>query len=156
MGFNWDEILRHEWMLTMKREKERQAKEYNLGKLVKDLEKYKDESIPVEFDDGTIPENFRSWRGSYDYLALGYKNKEDMGNRYMTSKAFYEEAKSKIGKTFEGYKGGIFTMDENTPLYQANWGESGVDRGEEYKIVKIIGIEESDNKIYIITRDTDD
>ena len=49
------------------------GKEYNLGMLIKDLEQYKDEFLEVEFDDGNIPTDFTSWRGSYCELALGYK-----------------------------------------------------------------------------------
>lgn len=52
------------------------GKEYNLGNFIKDLERYKDFDyglMEVEFDDGSIPTEFDSWRGSYCELALGYK-----------------------------------------------------------------------------------
>lgn len=52
------------------------GKEYNLGMLIKDLEQYKDECLLVEFDDGSIPTDFSSWRGSYCELALEYEKKK--------------------------------------------------------------------------------
>ena len=129
------------------------GKEYNLGDFIKDLEKYKDKLKEVKFDDGSIPTEFDSWRGSYCELALGYKENEKMYNTDL-----YRQAYNANGSIFVGYKGGDFEMDLETPIHQANYGETGVDNKEtgEYELRKIIGITEKDNKIIILTRVDED
>lgn len=57
-----------------------------------------------------------SWRGSYDELAMEPVTNTTVGE-------VLEVAKSAIGKTFEGYKGGDFRMHEFTPVHIAKWGE---------------------------------
>ena len=106
------------------------GKEYNLGMLIKDLEQYKDECLLVEFDDGNVPTEFSSWRGSYCELALEYEKKEDSQ---------------------------CDVMDLATPIHQANYGEIGVkyDNGDYIK-KKIIGIKKENNKIIILTRKEED
>ena len=123
------------------------GKEYNLGELIKDLEKYKDSTILVEFDNGKIPTQFSSWRGSYCELALEYK---DEGICFADS--LYINAFNANGSIFEGYKGGNFEMDLNTPIHQANYGDVGVKINNEYNECKIIGIKEENGKVIIITR----
>ena len=129
------------------------GEEYNLGDLIKDLEKYKGTFKEVEFDDGTIPTEFDSWRGSYCELALGYKEKGIMHNTDL-----YRQAYNANGSIFVGYKGGEFEMDLDIPIHQANYGETGVENKEteEYEYKKIIGITEKDNKIIILTRVDED
>lgn len=127
------------------------GKEYNLGTLIKDLEQYKDEFLEVEFDDGNIPTDFTSWRGSYCELALSYKNE---GICYVST--LYRYSFNANGSTFVGYKGGNFVMDLDTPIHQANYGKVGVeyDNGD-YITKKIIGIKKKDKKIIILTREDD-
>ena len=119
------------------------GKEYNLGNLIDDLEKYKDSIKHIEFDDGSIPTDFDSWRGSYSELALGYK---ENGNEFAVS--IWRKAYDSNGNIFEGYKGGEFEMDRNTPIHQANYGCCGTDEGDR----KIIGIKEDGEKVIILTR----
>lgn len=125
------------------------GKEYNLGNLIEDLKKYKDDFLEIEFDNGTIPTDFDSWRGSYCELALGYKFEGICHTTDIFRKAFNAN-----GSIFVGYKGGEFIMDLDTPIHQANYGECAVytkkeqDQGQK----KIIGIKKEDNKIIIITR----
>ena len=124
------------------------GKEYNLGMLIKDLEKYKNEFLEVEFDDGSIPDDFQSWRGSYCELALNYK-KEGVCH----APTLYRKSFNANNSIFVGYKGGDFIMDLDTPIHQANYGEVGVtDKKGNYNSKKIIGIKEDNNKIIIITR----
>ena len=52
-----------------------------------------------------------------------------------------------LGQTFPGYKGGAFQMDENTPLWIADYGCSGV---------KIVGIAAKDCPISLMTQEEDD
>lgn len=127
------------------------GKEYNLGDFIKELEKYKDYDyglMEVVFDDGSIPTEFDSWRGSYCELALGYKKN---GMCYVHD--LYVKAFNANGSIFEGYKGGDFVMDLETPIHQANYGEGGVDDKEgNYDYKKIIGVKEEGKKLIILTR----
>lgn len=67
------------------------------------------------------PTSFGSWRGFYAELALGY---ESMG--YAATAVTVGELltwiKSANGCTFEGWKGGDFKMDYNTPVHVDNRG----------------------------------
>lgn len=68
------------------------------------------------------PGEIRSWRGSYDELAVGWKydnlrTKETVGE-------FVARLQKAVGKTYEGYKGGEFVMTEDTPVWAACWGRS--------------------------------
>lgn len=124
------------------------GKEYNLGMLIKELKKYKDEILEVEFDDGNIPTDFDSWRGSYCELALGYK-KEGICH----IQTLYRNSFNANGSMFVGYKGGEYVMDLETPIHQANYGETSVKyENGDYIQKKIIGIKKEDKKIIILTR----
>lgn len=136
--------------------KERSGKEYNLGMLINDLEKYKDSDMVIKLDTGFYPKNFDSWRGSYCELSLTYDLKEKT-----LAKDLYLEAVESDGETFEGYKGGEFTMNKKTPIHQANYGEWHLYKtikGEERDLGtrKIVGIKENNGKIIIITRNDED
>ena len=51
-----------------------------------------------------------------------------------------------IGETYRGYKGGDFYMDENTPIWIANWGDGGVRIMDiNIKTGKIISAKEDDD-----------
>jgi len=80
------------------------------------------EEATVRFDfEYLFPTELDSWRGSYAELALNFKSE---GNE-MTVTAFYNMLKEAIGKEFTGYKGGEFIMNEDTPVWVANYGNSG-------------------------------
>ena len=123
------------------------GKEYNLGNFINDLYVFKDELLNVEFDDGNIPKEFDSWRGSYCELSLTYDTKGSMDVNTL-----YKLAYNSNGSIFTGYKGGEFTMDLKTPIHQANYGEVGIEIGDEYLYKKIIGIKKDKDKIIIITK----
>lgn len=65
------------------------------------------------------PTRFDSFRGIYSQLALGYDFEERM-----PAKKFLQNLKFADGNVFEGWKGGEFKMDRNTPVWVANQGES--------------------------------
>lgn len=108
----------------------------SLGEIIKKIEKcgltYGNDNEPKEvyYDFGSaIPTNLDSWRGSYSELALGYAlsgydNRDSHFNK-ITAHELLNDLKSAIGKTFVGWKGGDFIMDENTPVWVANRGNSG-------------------------------
>ncbi|MBP7109507.1 MAG: hypothetical protein KBA90_13200 [Chitinophagaceae bacterium] len=107
------------------------------------IEKYKEEA-DVRYDfEYLFPTDIDSWRGSYNELALNFKT--DGKGMYVTD--FLKMLKETIGKKFTGYKGGEYIMDESTPIWVANNGNSGntalidvVDN--EYQVILITGLRE--------------
>jgi hypothetical protein len=123
-------------MIAMKRaESFVSSPQLTLGQIIEKLEPIvakqrdkKDEAI-VQYDFGTaIPTSFQSWRGAYCELALGYcLTGYDNGsnNRMPVSVSkLLDMCKNAIGETFEGWKGGYFTMNENTPVWVDNPGNA--------------------------------
>lgn len=100
------------------------SNQLSLGEIiskVEDLLKLKDEKINVVYDFGYLaPKEIDSWRGSYDELALDYSN-----HGGLTLKDFHELLLKAVDNTFEGYKGGEYTMSKDTPVWVANYGDSG-------------------------------
>ena len=62
-----------------------------------------------------------SYRGNYSCVA--FTPEENVTVAWML-----EHAKSALGATFEGWKGGEYTMDKYTDCYIAHDGESGGDK----------------------------
>ena len=86
------------------------------------------------------PSGLSSWRGSYSELAIEFKEE---GNA-PALKEFIAQLKEAIGKTYVGYKGGDFVMGKNTPLWVANYGNSGSTgvldtKDTDYEVVLITG-----------------
>lgn len=111
----------------------------------------KREEATVVYDfEYLFPTRIDSWRGIYAELALNFVDNDRGGSneKEMTVTEFLEMMKSVIGKEFTGYKGGEYTMSESTPVWVANYGNSGntavidiVDYG--YKVVIITGYRET-------------
>ena len=122
-----------------------------LGELIEQLEnagtKDDGEDKTVCFDFGSaIPTSLDSWRGSYNELALGYElSGYDGEGKYAESTAekLLNELKNAIDKTYTGWKGGEYTMNENTPLWVANSGNADN--------TGIVGIIDKKYKIIIVT-----
>jgi hypothetical protein len=93
-----------------------------LGELISTLSR-KDETLPVRFDfvyfqpSGEVDR----YRGYYEQLALGYETKREN----ITVKELLAVLREAVGKTFTGYKGGDYTMDNSAPIWVARWGEAG-------------------------------
>lgn len=110
-----------------------QSDQLSLGELILKLEgilktKDKPDETKVFFDfEYLFPTEFDSWRGIYAELALEfttYSYGED-AKKPLSLPAFYQLCKETIGKKFTGYKGGDFVMGKTTPIWVANWGNSG-------------------------------
>ena len=102
-------------------EKARQAGIMTLGGLIEKLSSLKQDN-PITYDFGSLgPTKLKSYRGTYSELALGYE--ED--SRSLKVSDLLKICKDAMGKTFEGYKGGDYVMGENTPVWVANYGNSG-------------------------------
>ncbi len=127
-----------------------------LGEMIKMLEpiaddqeyvikKYKEEAT-VRFDfEYMNPTTMDSWRGVYSQLALGFKEIE-MGKEPKVSE-FLKMLKETVGKTFEGYKGGDSVMKLETPVWVANYGNTGY--------TAIVDILDGEHTIYLITAHID-
>ena len=87
--------------------------QYTLGELIAALER-EDPSqvVPVGF------KNPHSYRGYYHDLAFEPALNVTVGE-------MLEAARSALGQTFEGYKGGEFTMTESTDVWIACYGSHG-------------------------------
>lgn len=71
--------------------------------------------------DGIVSHGFGapdSWRG--DYSEIAFEPKENAKISEMLA-----HAKSAVGATFEGYKGGEYVMKLSTSCHIAHWGEYG-------------------------------
>jgi len=102
-----------------------------LGEMILKLEpivaKQKDrkEEATVRYDfEYLFPTTIDSWRGSYAELALNFVG-SDAPEKELTVTQFYNLLKEAIGKEFTGYKGGEFIMHKHTPVWVANYGNSG-------------------------------
>ncbi len=98
-----------------------------LGQFINMLENvskdHKDEEKTIRYDFGYFePNGIHSYRGYYDQLALGYEIKE-YGEETKVSDVL-KYCKNAIGKSFVGWKGGEYTMDEDTPLWVSNSGQA--------------------------------
>ena len=89
-----------------------------IGEFIAKLQQQPQEnSIYFDFGD-CVPKNFDSYRGYYAQLALGFSDKL----MPMKVSTLLQLALDAQYYTFEGYKGGEYTMSPETPLWAANWG----------------------------------
>lgn len=85
-----------------------------LRKMPQDADLYIDSPFDIH------PEGLISWRGNPEELALDIT----MGGHAPSVERFIRELEGAIGKSFEGYKGGSFVMNEHTPVWIAPYGRS--------------------------------
>lgn len=112
----------------------------SLGQIIRRLECCA-EDAEVYFDFCSIvPTTLMSYRGYYDQLALGFKLLEKMSDTVKV-KDLLKILREGNGKTFEGYKGGDFTMKLTTPVWVDNYGNCtstsiiGIDNDSEWRII---------------------
>lgn len=87
---------------------------YYLETIIEILEKEEDQTLvcPLGFGDP------HSYRGFYEDVAFPPKENVTVGE-------MLRSAKSAVGKTFEGYKGGEFTMSKSSYCWLAKRGDTG-------------------------------
>lgn len=90
-----------------------------------------------------IPTSLHSYRGYYEDLSLGCSPNA----RPMTVERLLKRFKDAKGQTFEGYKGGDFTMHSRTLVWVAKYGDTGR---------MLVGIQSKDGVTNIITQEDDD
>lgn len=71
---------------------------------------------PVLWSDGAARSGLASWRGSYSELTICEGGTQTLGE-------LIADLEAAIGKTFEGYKGGDFTMSRHSLVYADPFGE---------------------------------
>ena len=103
---------------------EQDARPLNLGEFIDALERVgkddmRGESPYVCFRFANAePGDLTSYRGHYDQLALA------TGDKSMSVDDLVKHCTAAVGETFNGYKGGSYTMTRATELYVANWGKT--------------------------------
>ena len=103
-----------------------------LGTLIKLLETFPREA-ELTYDLGRVrvcKPALDSWRGRYECLAIGYTTLTH--DEMFTVGELLDECKAAIGKIYTGYKGGDYTMTENTMIF--------VDNPGDYTDTKLTGI----------------
>ena len=86
-------------------------------------------SAKVWLDDGSAPGQLMSYRGYYADLAFS-RTYADLAfsrtSEAITVDQMLTTCQAALGQSFEGYKGGDYVMGEDTPLWMANWGMTGL------------------------------
>ena len=120
--------------------KDQRAKYHlTLGTMIEKLKTLPKESrVIVDFNTRTIG-NAMSYRGYYSDLSF-----DTVGDVVITVKEFLELCEESLGDTFTGYKGGDFYMDENTPLWIAEYGSCGR---------AIVDLRHERDVLYIVTKE---
>ena len=102
------------------------SKQMTLGQLIYQLEEIEDKDKKVYYDFGhCVPDEFRSWRGSYDLLSLGFNAYESSEFKEISVKELLNKARKVEGQEFTGYKGGSFWYDHSHKIWVADYGSSG-------------------------------
>jgi len=101
-----------------------------IGELIQELEKIENKGQGVFFDfEEAFPTDFESWRGYYCHLALcfdlGGYNMKKQGTTPQSVEQLLQKARSAASGIFGGWKGGLYQMDDNTPVWIANTGNGG-------------------------------
>lgn len=123
----------------------KQSKHATIGYLIERLSRFdQDEELRYDFVYMRPTKCLASYRGYYDQLALGYTNSNSDTLTVGDLKKMLEDS---IGKTYTGYKGGEYTMDDTTCVWVANSGEAGG--------TAIIDIEEIGCYVTIVTKKID-
>lgn len=108
----------------------------NIKELIEALEPH------IEYNIHNVSREFCSYRGYYKHLAVA----ESVG-RNMSVVSFQNLLANQIGMTYQGYKGGDYTMHEGTELFVSTYGRTGK---------WVVGIEvDEDGGVSLKTSDTD-
>ena len=79
--------------------------------------------------------NPHSYRGYYDNLA--FEPEQEVSVKQMLKDAEYA-----LNNTFQGYKGGDFTMTKDTPVWLAYYGASAQDPLTSYALAFMLGLKD--------------
>jgi hypothetical protein len=145
--------------LSAAREAERMktSDQLMLIELIYELEKVSDKTKQVFYDnEGLFTTGIDSWRGIYAQLALDYSDVGDSPQYTPKTVEFWLDRLNKaIGETFQGYKGGDFTMHKTTPIWVANYGSASGFRNDSENDLwyqGVVGVKETDEKVLLLTQ----
>lgn len=99
-----------------------QSDRLTLGEIIDKCEAVGGDADVVFDFEYAVPRGLDSWRGVYAELALSFDF--DRGEA-LNLPEFVAMLKEAVGKTYYGYKGGEFTMSRGTPVWVANYRNSG-------------------------------
>ena len=98
----------------------------------------------VELDNGKVPTRLCSWRGVYAELTLD----SDVNGEPITVRELLKDARAAVGKTFTGYKGGDYAMNEHTPVWADEYGDCDY--------TGIVGVRVEGERVVVVTADLGD
>jgi len=96
---------------------------------------------PVLWEDGKSPGDADSYRGYYADLAI------NDAQETTTVGQLLKTLQASLGKTFEGYKGGDYTMGEDAPLWRSEYGRSSG--------IAVMGMTVLDDRVVMVTKQID-
>lgn len=120
--------------------RERSRYHLTLGGLI-DVLKVAPRGTKVRFDHGSGVGEAHSYRGYYSDLSFEGDSEPKSAAELLT------RTQDALGSTFEGYKGGDFVMQRDTPLWNAPYGCCGL---------AIVGAEISGKLITLVTKNVDE
>jgi hypothetical protein len=102
-----------------------------------------DATIMVDLGNGELryPDDLSSYRGYYEQLAIEYRSGLGRHEKPPTVDDFTTALRGKVFDTVQGYKGGTYTIQNNTPVWVSQWGEcsdsavSSVERRDDAVVV---------------------
>jgi hypothetical protein len=99
-----------------------EQEQLTLGKLLSLIKKFYETENELKqqviFDFcSTFPHSFHSWRGDYYQISLDYHLWDDDEQPLLAEQFIKMMENDVIGKVFFGWKGGEFTMTEDTPVW---------------------------------------
>lgn len=97
------------------------SNQLSLGGLIFSFKEYPQDYNVVTLEGKTLGETI-SYRGYYNEIAIEPIEADVLHRSVFEVLKTLQES---VGKTFEGYKGGEYTMDESTPIWVASYGCSG-------------------------------
>lgn len=144
-----EELERFEQAEVSKRKENLEtSSQLTLGELIGRLEEIPNKDLPVSFDGSRYsPSGLGSWRWVYDELAIEYSS-----DVKVPLSDVLKMLKGGIGKSYEGWKGGLYQMGLDTPLWVASHGENeGFKRNEQGDKQAVTGVLWSDRDVIIDT-----
>lgn len=104
------------------------------------------EQADPEYDDrvpdGASPGELCSYRGYYERLCIQTEQVGRGPNPPCTVLELLKRLRNAMNKSFTGYKGGSYSMGENSLVHAAPYGDTNSD--------KIVGVQERENEVALI------
>lgn len=95
-----------------------------LKKIIKELKKHRDKILKIQNGLIVLDGSWDSYRGSYEYLSLGYEAGICFCNdsSILTVNELINLLEGCVGEELQWYKGGVYLVDKNLAVYVSNFG----------------------------------